>query len=374
MPPQRAEGAQPDPKARRIVDIQTPDGDVRREARNARAHEKSHAAALQVVPSGARGDRSSGSLAFAAPLLTFAVAGSPSGVSLSRSPVLPGRVVQAALHDLHSLDCTFRLSESPRSRVTWLRPRLSSSIAPLPYSARPLGQTLRTVHSRLLANQQPSGRSQPRDTTSFHPRGFSPPRRFSPVRRPGILQPVPDLGFAVLRIGVTWPTLDRSRVSALRRCSHGAFAPFEDFTLVGSRTASLRPLPPCRCGSRSQVAALAAPATHRGGPSSETAWLHRCFERRRSGVSPPRRHSPPRADDLETCCAARVCPPLPEGLFRRAARASVCRSARAERGRWLLAAVVRRRPRFSPSFPHTRRSNSRIARVAPRALRKPSHV
>lgn len=54
--------------------------------------------------------------------------------------------------------------------------------------------------------------------------------------------------------------------------------------------------------------------THRSEPSSKTAWLHRCCEPQRSGVSPPRCCSPPRADDLETCCTASGLPAVSGGV------------------------------------------------------------
>lgn len=80
---------------------------------------------------------------------------------------------------------------------------------------------------------------------TFRPCGFSPLRRLAPMRE---LQTccslVPDLRFATFLLGdhVTDPKIDVGG----RRAPRSALIPFEGLLLAGSRSASLRPLPPCR--------------------------------------------------------------------------------------------------------------------------------
>jgi hypothetical protein len=80
-----------------------------------------------------------------------------------------------------------------------------------------------------------------------HPRGFSPPRRFELTERPGFIAPQYRTGFAefptrATRIRRCWPT---------RAIPISAFHTLRRFSLIGSRTASLQPLPPRRSPSES---------------------------------------------------------------------------------------------------------------------------
>jgi hypothetical protein len=78
------------------------------------------------------------------------------------------------------------------------------------------------------------------------PRGFSPPRRIEPSNSSGFVAPQYRTGFAVFRTHATrirkpWPSrvVPNSAIHTLRRVP-----------LAGSRTASLRPLPPRRSPSK----------------------------------------------------------------------------------------------------------------------------
>jgi hypothetical protein len=94
----------------------------------------------------------------------------------------------------------------------------------------------------------------PSHSVLFRPRGFSPPRRFSPHR--GVRAccvPVPDMGFAAFHVHQATETEVSRRVAgrlrSRRRGSRPGSSqrrPFEGLILVGSRSASLRSLPPRR--------------------------------------------------------------------------------------------------------------------------------
>jgi hypothetical protein len=94
----------------------------------------------------------------------------------------------------------------------------------------------------------------PSHSVLFRPRGFSPPRRLSPHR--GVRAccvPVPDMGFAAFHVHQATETEVSRRVAgrlrSRRRGSRPGSSqrrPFEGLILVGSRSASLRSLPPRR--------------------------------------------------------------------------------------------------------------------------------
>jgi hypothetical protein len=94
----------------------------------------------------------------------------------------------------------------------------------------------------------------PSHSVLFRPRGFSPPRRLSPHR--GVRAccvPVPDMGFAAFLVHQATETEVSRRVAgrlrSRRRGSRPGSSqrrPFEGLILVGSRSASLRSLPPRR--------------------------------------------------------------------------------------------------------------------------------
>jgi len=143
------------------------------------------------------------------------------------------------------------------------------------------------VHSRRV--RRPSiGPWLPGHDIAFRPRGFSPPRRVSPRRRArACCIPVPDMGFAAFhvrqatgvrgtrggRLGGSLPEGGNPTGSSQRR-------PFEGFLLVGSRTASPRPVPSCRCApprhDRSRVR----------GPTRSTC-RHARRAGRLQGLAPP---------------------------------------------------------------------------------------
>jgi hypothetical protein len=131
----------------------------------------------------------------------------------------------------------------PRSsRNRFLRRVLDSC---LPWDSRtPL---LRSTCARLLPDSRgnPSDRDDHATDVAFRPCGFSPLRRFAPMRRfQTYCSLVPDLGFATFHfdVHVADPRIDFGE----RRAPRSAFTPFEGLILVDSRTASLQPLPPCR--------------------------------------------------------------------------------------------------------------------------------
>jgi hypothetical protein len=94
----------------------------------------------------------------------------------------------------------------------------------------------------------------PSHSVLFRPRGFSPPRRFSPHRGArACCVPVPDMGFAAFHVHQATETEVSRRVAgrlrSRRRGSRPGSSqrrPFEGLILVGSRSASLRSLPPRR--------------------------------------------------------------------------------------------------------------------------------
>jgi hypothetical protein len=94
----------------------------------------------------------------------------------------------------------------------------------------------------------------PTEHVPFHPRGFSPPRRFTPARCAQVcctLHPV--VGFGTFRV---------SRAELPRRSSSpGSAYTLRSFPLVGSRTASPRPLPPCCSRQAVALAPSSAPST-----------------------------------------------------------------------------------------------------------------
>jgi len=105
------------------------------------------------------------------------------------------------------------------------------------------------------------------------PRGFSPPRRFEPTRSSGFVAPQYRTGFAVFR---TRPT--RTEVQPDRDAPHSAIHTLRRVPLAGSRTASLRPLPPRRSPDARALGSLTTTA----------AFTHRCS----TCASDPKTHPP----------------------------------------------------------------------------------
>jgi hypothetical protein len=110
-------------------------------------------------------------------------------------------------------------------------------------------------HERVRDDEQCAfGPWLPGHSIPFRPRGFSPPRRFSPHR--GVRAccvPVPDMGFAAfLDHQATETEVSRRVAGRLRSRRRGSRPgssqrrPFEGLILAGSRAASLRSLPPRR--------------------------------------------------------------------------------------------------------------------------------
>jgi len=135
----------------------------------------------------------------------------------------------------------------------------SDSILRSPLLQHPRGGPLpgrRQPSSRsCLATFRPFGPWLPRHDIAFRPRGFAPPRRFSPRRGcRACCIPVPDMGFAAFLDrqattaeavaaggrAVRLPKEDGTRPGSSQR------QPSEGLILAGSRAASLRPMPSCR--------------------------------------------------------------------------------------------------------------------------------
>jgi hypothetical protein len=93
----------------------------------------------------------------------------------------------------------------------------------------------------------------------FRPRGFSPPRRFAPLWAPGMLHPGADRVRCVSRPHPRAPASETRRPGSSRHerwlghervvtaVPRNAVRTLRSIPLVSSRTASLRPLPSCRC-------------------------------------------------------------------------------------------------------------------------------
>jgi hypothetical protein len=108
-------------------------------------------------------------------------------------------------------------------------------------------------------------------THSFRPRGFSPPRRFTPLTGLGFIAPRNRIGFVAFpdcapikkptEADNPWWTviLSRNAVHTLRR-----------IPLASSRTASLRPLPPC-CSVASRPPKTQVPSNDRSARQQATA-------------------------------------------------------------------------------------------------------
>jgi hypothetical protein len=131
-------------------------------------------------------------------------------------------------------------SKSPHPPRTCMQVRLSwdcSKSAPPPYpGARPL-----------LEGRPSVGPPSPRAST-FRPRGFSPPRRFAPRTDRGSI--APRTGHGVRHVSRFAAPDVQARLDLAPVPRDAVHTP-RRIPLAGSRTASPRPLPPCRCRIRS---------------------------------------------------------------------------------------------------------------------------
>ena len=119
----------------------------------------------------------------------------------------------------------------------------------------PLHRFICCVHSRSTEVLLRAGVSTRQ--LSFRPRGFAPPRRFTPHQGCGFV--APRCRSEVRRVsGRERPTIASSRSSVHRgtaeRLPRDAVRTLRRVPLVSSRVASLRPLPSCRCCSTVGVA------------------------------------------------------------------------------------------------------------------------
>jgi hypothetical protein len=139
-----------------------------------------------------------------------------------------------ALHSSRSASA-FRLPGTELEHPGGAPPLVTSSVCALPPTSPP--PSADPAHRWTFGTSPPGFGSRSALVVSHHLDGF--------LRRtaPGMLQPVPDLGFAGLHQGRSSPAEAGSdRVPDSLRRAHPSKASF----LADSRTASLRPLPSCR--------------------------------------------------------------------------------------------------------------------------------
>jgi len=185
-------------------------------------------------------------------------------------------------------------------------------------SSHPSTDIIVSVHSR-RASLPGFGLRGTTSKVPFRPRGFSPPRRFPPLddwRACCIPQPV--LRFAAFPVAPTWSARSEDRA----RSAGVAFPATRTHTLrrtplVHSRTASPRPLPPCRHRRRSgappegpvsRIPVLRASATTarlRGLAPSTSPYLPSDRFQSDGGLSSHGLRSPPRSFGAARSTASR---------------------------------------------------------------------
>jgi hypothetical protein len=171
-----------------------------------------------------------GSVAFAAPLMPFSVSGAAPGCSDRRMQARFRASIRLLAFTSRSARPTWngttRNPCSARTRTSRRRIALSPSDSilqgPLLRLVRggPLpAHSPRSRHEFATKGNGPSGRGSNATTILFRPRGFAPPRRFTPHR--GVRAccvPVPDMGFAAF--------LDRQATSTEVLAAGGRATPF----------------------------------------------------------------------------------------------------------------------------------------------------